>query len=174
MSPRNRILTTHKYTCTHTYTYWQIHLETCTLTKTLAHKLTYTQIVITDTGTCSEDSCKNKDTHICICGLFPSTGNNVYVLVQKQRKLIIANICICCQVMPWCANVPVFLDSPPPIHIDAHSRPQFSFCPFLFPVHVFAKILKKSLYLHSYWHILPFSQVFAINTNTISKDKTKR
>ena len=32
--------------------------------------------------------------------------------------------------MPWCANVPVFLDSPPPIHIDAHSRPQFSFCPF--------------------------------------------
>ena len=136
MSPRNRILPTHKYTCTHTYTHTrthihsQIHLETCTLTKTLAHKLTYTQIVITDTGTCSEDSCKNKDTHICICGLFPSTGNNVYVLVQKQRKLIIANICICCQVMPWCANVPVFLDSPPPIHIDAHSRPQFSFCPF--------------------------------------------
>ena len=61
------MLTTHKYTCTHTYTHSQIHLEKCTLTKTLAYnyKLTYTQIVNRDiTDTSSEDSYKNKDTHI--------------------------------------------------------------------------------------------------------------
>ena len=43
------------------HTHAQIYLETCTLTKTLAHKLTYTQIVNTDTDT---DSYKNKDTHV--------------------------------------------------------------------------------------------------------------
>ena len=70
------MLTTHKYTCTHTYTHSQIHLETCTLTKTLAHKLTYTQIVNTDTDTCSQDSYKNKATHI---------HNNVYLFENKEN-----------------------------------------------------------------------------------------
>ena len=105
MSPRNRILPTHKYTCTHTYTHTrthihsQIHLETCTLTKTLAHKLTYTQIVITDTGTCSEDSCKNKDTHIYVgyihpqgtmytCSKTKKTNNSKYMYMLPGDAMV--------------------------------------------------------------------------------------
>ena len=48
------------------HTHAQIYLETCTLTKTLTRKLTYTQIVNTGTDTCSQDSYKNKDTHIYV------------------------------------------------------------------------------------------------------------
>ena len=69
------------------HTHAQIYLETCTLTKTLAHKLTYTQMntVNTDRTHAVKTATRTRTHTYMWAGLYLSTGNNVFLFENKEN-----------------------------------------------------------------------------------------